>query len=159
MCQTQNVSTMGRGGKFFKTFQGYWKQVSASKNCYTKTPFPDILSNPVKELFPCSPILSWFFKHNHIFQIKSQRKKIYFEFFLKFLWADWCPSKWRVRAHVTKETISLHHMSPQYVSKSIYSQEIARFFYIKKIRDRLFNCRKRALCHFWFLNFNMLLHS
>lgn len=159
MCQTQNVSTMGRGGKFFKTFQGYWKQVSASKNCYTKTPFPDILSNPVKELFPCSPILSWFFKHNHIFQIKSQRKKIYFEFFLKFLWADWCPSKWRVRGHVTKETISLHYTSPQYVSKSIYSQEIARFFYIKKIRDRLFNCRKRALCHFWFLNFNMLLHS
>lgn len=39
MCQTQNVSTMGRGGKFFKTFQGYLKQVSASKNCYTKTPF------------------------------------------------------------------------------------------------------------------------
>ena len=148
MCQTQNVSTMGRGGKFFKTFRGYWKQIRASKNCYTKNSFRNF-KQPVKELFPCSPILSWFFKHNHIFPIKSQRKKNLFWIFLKFLWADWCPSKWRVRAHVTKETISLRYMSPQYVSKSIYSQEIVRFFYIKKIRDRLFNCRKRALCHFW----------
>lgn len=148
MWQTQNVSTMGRGGKFFKTFRGYWKQIRASKNCYTKNSFRNF-KQPVKELFPCSPILSWFFKHNHIFPIKSQRKQNLFWIFLKFLWADWCPCKWRVRAHVTKETISLHYMSPQYVSKSIYSQEIVRFFYIKKIRDRLFNCRKRALCHFW----------
>lgn len=68
---------------FFKTFQGYWKQIRASKNCYTKNSFRNF-KQPVKELFPCSPILSWFFKHNHIFPIKSQRKKIYFEFFWNF---------------------------------------------------------------------------
>lgn len=158
MCQTQNVSTMGRGGKFFKTFQGYLKQVSASKNCYTKTPFKNFKQSSQGII----PVLSDSFL---VLQTQSYipnqitKKKNLFWIFLKFLWADWCPSKWRVRSHVTKETISLHYTSPQYVSKSFYSQEIVRFFYIKKIRDRLFNCRKRALCHFWFLNFNMLLHS